>query len=158
MSVLIISNTKCNRLILFVCNVLFWLVFLLFSGNNQENTEQAQQVISTSKSIQNSNSERRSSESTIKQEDFYPNLRIPNDLRTPLVEQNKSNRTAFFPPPPKKPLVASTPAAMVPAQKSSTSTSTVTTPLEKRTCGTTPQQENYSILPEGNLYPSFVSL
>jgi len=114
-------------------------------SNNQENMEQAQ-VISTSKSIQNSNSERRSSESTTKHEDFYPNLRMPNDSRTPLVEQNKSNRTASFPPPPKTPLAASTPAAMVPAQKSSTSTST--TPLEKRTCGTTPQQENYSILPE----------
>lgn len=121
---------------------------MLFSGNNQENIEQAQ-VISTSKSIQNSNSERRSSESTMKQEDFYPNLRMPNDSRTPLVEQNKSNRTSSFPPPPKAPLAASTPAAMVPAQKNSTSS--VTTPLEKRTCGTTPQQENYSILPEGNL-------
>jgi len=118
-------------------------------SNSHENTGQAQ-VISTSKCVQNSSSERHPAESTTtvktKQEDLHPNSRIPNEFRTPLVERDKSNRTPSFPPPPKTPLAASTPTAMVPAQKSSTSA--MTTPLENRTCGTTPQQENYSVLPE----------
>lgn len=118
-------------------------------SNNHENTGQAQ-VISTSKSVQNSSSERHPSESTTtvktRQEGIHPNSRIPNEFRTPVVERNNSNRTRSFPPPPKTPLAASTPAAMVPAQQSSTNT--MTTPLENRTCGTTPQQENYSVFPE----------
>ena len=132
--------------------------FPVVSGNNYENTVQAQ-AISTAKSVQNSSSERPPSESTTtvntRHEDLHPNSRIPNEFRTPVVEQNKPYRRPSFPPPPKTPLAASTP--MVPAQQSSTNTTT--TPLENRTCGTTPQQENYSVLPEGdsfNLYPSKV--
>lgn len=142
-----------------ITSILFFFLFvcfLLVSGNSHENTGQAQ-VISTSKCVQNSSSERHPAESTTtvktKQEDLHPNSRIPNEFRTPLVERDKSNRTPSFPPPPKTPLAASTPTAMVPAQKSSTSA--MTTPLENRTCGTTPQQENYSVLPEGDLF-SFV--
>ena len=127
--------------------------FPVVSGNNHENTGQAQ-VVSTSKSVQNSSSERHPSESTTtvktRQEDLHPNSRIPNEFRTPQVERNKSYRTPYFPPPSKTPLAASTPVAMVPAQQSSTNT--MTTPLENRTCGTIPQQDSYSVLPEGDLF------
>ena len=145
LSVLVQNQMQSVIFFLFAC-------FPVVSGNNHENTGQAQ-VVSTSKSVQNSSSERHPSESTTtvktRQEYLHPNSRIPNEFRTPQVERNKSYRIQSFPPPPKTPLAASTPAAMVPAQQSNTNT--MTTPLENRTCGTTPQQDNYSVLPEGDL-------
>ncbi|KAL9973228.1 hypothetical protein ACROYT_G019650 [Oculina patagonica] len=116
--------------------------------SNNSKTGQPQ-VVSSSKSIQNSSSRRPSSETTTmvntKDEDLNPNSRKPNEFRTPVEERSKSKRTSPFPPPARAPLAASTPA-IVSAQKNSTCT--VTTPIQNRTCGITPQQENYSVIPE----------
>ncbi|KAJ7363291.1 DNA repair protein rad52 [Desmophyllum pertusum] len=119
-------------------------------GNRSHgNTGQAQ-IVSASKSIQNSSSERHTSETTAaittKQgDDLNPNTRTSNEFRTPVEERNKPNRASPCPPPVRTPLAASTPA-IVPHKKSCTPS--VTTPIDTRACGTTPQQENYSVIPE----------
>jgi len=83
-----------------------------------------------------------------------PDSRKSNEFRTPLDDQNKQKRASPCPPPVRTPLAASTPSA-VPPRKSSTSS--VTTPIENRIHGpgylgdVTPQQDNYSVIPEGKL-------
>ena len=128
------------------------LIRVFVVDRSHGNTGQAQ-IVSASKSIQNSSSERHTSETTAatttKQgDDLNPNTRTSNEFRTPVEERNKPNRASPCPPPVRTPLAASTPA-IVPHKKSCTPS--VTTPIDTRACGTTPQQENYSVIPEGGL-------
>ena len=115
------------------------------------NTWQAQ-VISSSK-ISGKNSDGLTSEATKyvtpKTNDLKPAGR--KEVRTPLEDLN-SPRSG--PPllPLRKPVAASTPAVPLPRKHC---TSSVTTPIDCRSLAsmgdTTPQQDNYSIIPEGDI-------
>jgi len=83
-----------------------------------------------------------------------PDSRKSNEFRTPLDDQDKQKTASPCPPPVRTPLAASTPRAVPPRKGSSSS---VTTPIENRIHGpgdlgdVTPQQDNYSVIPEGKL-------
>lgn len=122
------------------------------------NTWQAQ-VISTSK-ISGKNSDGLTSETTKyvtpKTNDLKPVAR--KEVRTPLEDLN-SPKTGPPHLPLRKPVAASTPAVPL-ARKHCTSS--VTTPIDCRSLAsmgdTTPQQDNYSVIPEGDISHSHTVL
>lgn len=119
--------------------------------NCNSNTRQAQ-VISTSK-ISGKNPDGLTSETakyvTPKTNDLKPVVR--KEVRTPLEDLN-SPKTGPPHLPLRKPVAASTPAVPL-ARKHCTSS--VTTPIDCRSLtsmgDTTPQQDNYSVIPEGDI-------
>ena len=128
---------------------------LFFSGNNTRHTGQSH-VLATSKGIENSSCDRPETTKNIalKNDDLNPTSRKSTEFRTPMENQNKQQRALPCLPSVRTPLAASTPA-MVPPRKSCTPS--VTTPTENRTHGPRDfgdmagQQDNYSVIPEGDI-------